>query len=703
MDKIIYYICIPFGYLLKFCYMIVPDYGVAIILFTLLTKLVLMPLSIWIQKNSILMVKMQPEINFMRAGHQGNLDVIAEKQAKIYKREHYHPMLSLIPLILQIVILLGVVQAIYHPLSYMFAVSDGSIANFAGLISADAGDNSIQLQIIDAIKSGQIVADAPTAATMGMSVEALGGLLSRIASFDAIFLGLNLSIVPSVAWGWYIMVPIVAGASSWAMCFTQNLSNVIQHEQGKLNKYGIMTLSVGLSLYLGLFVPSGIALYWTASNLFSIAVMYLLNACINPKKYVDYRALEESRIALAAAKAYGKVDKKDPQYKLAKKKEKIDYRAFKKVANKHLVFYSEKSGFYKYFKDVIEEILKRSNATIHYVTNDYNDQIFEIAKTEPRIKPYYISLKKSVLLFMLIETDIFVMSTPYLNKYYLKRSMIKSDVEYVYIPHDTMSVHYGFKETALEAFDTVFCVGPHQKNELEKIIEIYKQKPKTLVEFGYPLAEKLIEDGKKALETKVDTGKKEILIAPSWQEDNLLDSCIDDLINGLACEDYHIIVRPHPEYIKRFGYQLNKLVEKYKGFDETKLTFELDFSKNKSVYSSDLLITDWSGIATEFCFATQKPAIFVNTKPKCDNPNWEKIGLEPVEVSLRNKIGVAVEKSELPNIRKVAQELFNKQDEYKQKIQEIYKDFLYNHGTSAEVGAKYLLKSLVEKAKSKKK
>ena len=387
MDKIVYYICIPFGYLLKWCYMVVPNYGVAIIFFTLLTKIILMPLSVWIQKNSILMVKMQPEINFMRAELQGNIDAIAEKQAQIYKREHYHPMLSLIPLILQIVILLGVVQAIYHPLSYMFAVSDGGIASFASLIGANAGDSSIQLQIIDAIKNGQIVADSATASAMGMSVEALEGLLTKISNFNLMFLGINLSVVPSAVWGWYILVPIIAGASSWAMCYTQNLSNVIQHEQGKLNKYGIMALSVGLSLYLGLFVPSGIALYWTASNLLSIAIMYFLNACINPKKYVDYKALEESRIALAAAKDYGKVDKKDPQYKLEKKKEKADYKAFKKIANKHVVFYSEKSGFYKYYKDLIDKLLKRSNLTIHYVTNDYNDQIFEIAKTQPRIKP----------------------------------------------------------------------------------------------------------------------------------------------------------------------------------------------------------------------------------------------------------------------------------------------------------------------------
>ena len=64
MDKILYYMCIPFGVLMKWCWMLIADYGLAILLFTLATKVVLLPISIWIQKNSIQMVKIQPEINF---------------------------------------------------------------------------------------------------------------------------------------------------------------------------------------------------------------------------------------------------------------------------------------------------------------------------------------------------------------------------------------------------------------------------------------------------------------------------------------------------------------------------------------------------------------------------------------------------------------------------------------------------------------
>ena len=696
MDTIIYYICIPLGLLMKGCWMLVKDYGLAILLFTLATKVVLLPVSIWIQKNSIQMVKLQPEINNLKVKNHGNNDLIAEEQLKLFKREHYHPMLSLIPLILQIVLLLGVVQIIYNPLTYLFGVSKDEVLLMAKQIGANRADSSVQLLIVEAFMTGEL-----NASTVIADVDAttMASLSSRIANFDLQFLGLHLSTVPTEKWGWYTLIPILAGASSWLLCQTQNMSNVIQHEQGALNKYGIMTLSVLLSLYLGLFVPIGIALYWIASNLFSIAQMYLLNIAINPKKYVDYEALEESRIALANMKAFGQEDKNSAEYKANRQREKADLKRFKKIVNKHIVFYSEKSGFYKYYKDLIAELLKRSNLSVHYITNDPNDVIFEVAKTEPRIKPYYVSLKKTATLMMLVETDMFVMTTPDLNKYYLKRSFIKSDIEYIYIPHDMMSVHMSFREGAFDAFDTVFCVGPHVERELRAIEKVYDLNEKTLVHFGYPLADMLTEAGEKANAERQETSVKEVLIAPSWQEDNLLDSCIDDIIKALYSDEYHITVRPHPEYGKRFASALDDLVKRYEGYDEKKLSFELNFSANKSIYSSDVLITDWSGVATEFCFATKRPAVFVNTKMKCPNPNYTKIDLTPVEISLRNQIGVAVDKEELCNLSKTLKTLWDNAEHYKKVIEDTEKELIFNQGCAAKAGADYILRSLAQKKK----
>ena len=694
MDTIIHYICIPLGWLMKGCWMLVKDYGLAILLFTLATKIVLLPVSIWIQKNSIQMVKLQPEINNLKVKNHGNNDLIAEEQMKLFKREHYHPTLSLIPLILQIVLLLGVVHIIYHPLTFLFGMSNADVALLAQEIGADTANDSFQLLIVEAFQSGRLKAQTPIA---GIDPTVMASLAEKVGNFDLQFLGLNLSTVPTDAWAWYTLIPILAGASSWLLCHTQNLSNVIQHEQSAWNKYGIMVLSVLLSLYLGLFVPIGIALYWIASNLFSIVQMYLLNIAINPKKYVDYEALEESRVALAKMKAFGQEDKKSAEYKANRQREKADLKRFKKIVNKHVVFYAERNGFYKYFKDIIEELLKRSNLSIHYVTNDPNDAIFKIAETEPRIKPYYVSLKQTAILMMLVETDMFVMTTPDLNKYYLKRSFVKSDIEYVYVPHDMMSVHMSFREGAFDAFDTVFCVGPHVEKELREIEKVYKLPEKKLVQFGYPLADSLEEDGKKAAAEKQESSVQEVLIAPSWQEDNLLDSCIDDLIKALYADGRRIIVRPHPEYVKRYASSMDDLIKRYEGYDEDKLVFEMNFSKNKSIYSSDVLITDWSGVATEFCFATKRPAVFVNTKMKCPNPNYTKIGLTPVEISLRNTIGVAVDKEELCNLPQTLAELQQKADYYRETIEKTQNELIFNHGTAAKVGADYILRALANR------
>lgn len=696
MDQVFYYICVPFGFIMKCCWQLVSNYGLAILLFTLVSKLVLLPVSVWIQKNSITMVKIQPQINFLKAKYYGDTEAIAEGQAKLFKEQKYRPMLSLIPLIIQIVLLMAVVEIIYHPLSYLFGVSDDVVRALAGYLGADASSN--QLLIVDAIKSGAIQASS---VIPGVSGETLAEIVSSVKAFDLSFCGFQISVIPTEVWGIYLLVPVLAGLSSFVLCFTQNLANVIQHEQGKLSKYGLMIVSVGISLYLGCFVPSGIALYWIASNLFSVAQMYILNAVINPKKYVDYEALERSRKELAEIEALETPEKKDTNYRKNKKREKKDYKQFFRVVNKHVVFYSEKSGFYKYFEALIGELLKRSNLTIHYVTNDPDDRIFQIAKQQPRIRPYYIGLKKMIPLMMLMECDIAVMTTPDFDKYYLKRSRIKPDIEYVYLPHDMMSVHMGFREGALDAFDTIFCSGEHVANEVRATEKVYGLPEKKLVPFGYPLADQLVEAGKGERAHHTGEGRKKILIAPSWQEDNLLDSCIDTLIEQLYGEEYRLIVRPHPEYVKRFGARMQSLVEKYKDRCGDGLAFELDFSTNESITTSDLLITDWSGIAPEFCFATGRPALFVNTKLKCLNPNWENLGLTPVEISLRDVLGRSVEKQDLGQTAEIVRELLANTAAYRERIDARFDTLIYNHGKAGAEGAKYILQALTEKRAKK--
>ena len=674
---------------MKWCWELMQNYGLAIIVFTVLTKIVMLPLSIWVHKNSIKIVKIQPEVNFLKVRYFGDRERIAEEESKLHKRVKYNPLLSIIPLAIQVLLLFAVLYIIKEPLTHVLRIDNGILQQLANAINVDF--QADQLAIIRAVQNGSIT---------GMTDPEVISAMELIKTFNLDFIGIRLDAVTTQVWGWYILSPVAAALSSFLMCYAQNKANVIQAEQTKFNKYGMMILSVGLSLYLGFGTYAGVVLYWVTGNLLAIVQQFILNAAINPKKYVDYEELQRSREELKKIQSLDS-GRSDKNYRANQKREKADYKRFFKVVNKHLVIWSERSGFYKYFEALINGLLAKSNIVIHYITNDPNDAIFEKAKEEPRIKPYYIGQKKLITLMMRMDADIVVMTTPDLQTQYIKRSLVRKDVEYIYVPHDMMSVHMGFRKGSLDNFDTVFCTGAHVEREVRATERVYNLPEKTLVKFGYPLAEKL--EAAYEAEPKEERTVKEILIAPSWQEDNLLDSCVDTLIEKLLSDKYHLTVRPHPEYSKRYKEKLQILVEKYKDVPEERLSFELDFTANKSIYSSDLLITDWSGIAYEFAFATKKPVLFVNTKMKVENPDWEEIGETPAEIYLRPKIGHALEKDELDGkAAEAVSDLLGRSGEYHDLINELKLSHLFSYGTNGAEGVKYILHRLYDIQKARK-
>lgn len=684
------------GYVMRLCYNLLQNYGLSIILFVLITKIILLPISIWVHKNGIKLVKMQPEINFQKVNHYGDRDLIAEEQSKLYKREKYNPLASLIPLIIQIILLMGIVQVIYNPLTYILNLPDDFVTSLisltGNLTGTDTASNSIQLAVLGSIKNPNYTEAFLELQSNYTSIN-MQSVLDSIATIDMGFFGLDLSWVPSQMKGITIIVPLIAAFASWVQCFTQNKAAVLQSEQGKINKYSTMVFSVVLSLYLGWFVPIGVALYWTASIAFSIVQMYILNVAINPRKYIDYEKLEESRKALAQLDDLEVIRKKWYQKDPNKKRERADYKRFFSIANKHLVFYSEKSGFFKYFKGIIEGLLTHSNVIIHYVTNDPDDAIFQ--NDNARIKTYYIGPKKIITLMMKMDADIVVMTTPDLNNYHIKRSYVRKDIEYIYIFHGLASTNMVVRKGAYDHFDTVFCVGPHQINELRETEEMYGLRTKNLISCGYGLLDDLIASYEKL--DKTVNQSQVILIAPSWQEDNILDCCIDEVLESLLQTNYHIVVRPHPEYIKRFPLKIDALVSRYAEKTGSNFNIETDFSSNVSIFTADLLITDWSGIAFEFSFTTKRPALFIDTPMKVLNPDFNKYKNPPLDISLRNEVGISIKPDETKNLSEVVYDLLSKKDAYAETIEFFRNQYIFNIGESGLKGAKYIIHRLTKK------
>ena len=596
-----------FGTILNWCNGLTGNFWWAVVLFTFITKIILLPVSVMVQKNSIKMVKMYPEMNRIKAKYFGNKDRISEEQYNLYKRENYHPMLDLIPTILQLVILMGVVRAI-------------------------PGSNE----------------RSP------------------------------------------LYMPILAALSALVMCLAQNRSNVLQSEQSKANKWGTLIFSVGLSLYLGLFVSKGVAFYWICSNLMATAQMYLLNICISPKKHIDYDALAESRAELEKVEKMSASVKHKRSGELVKR-EQEDYKKFLNYPNKQIVFYSEKNGFYKYFKDVIEIILRKTDIIIHYISSDPNDEVFSMEGEN--FRTYYIEDKLMVLM-MRMDADIVVMTTPDLQKYYIKRSMIRDDIEYVYMDHGMNSINLVLRKGALDAFDTVFCSNDCVYNEIRAQESVYNIKEKTLVKYGYALIDNMVA----AYNAKppVKNNPPQVLIAPSWQEDNIMDSCIEQILERLLPERYQVIVRPHPQYVRHNPEKLKMLQDKYTDFDN--FTLQTDFSSNETVFQSDILVTDWSGTAYEYSFTTLKPCLFINTPMKVMNPDYQDISIVPFDLEIRNKIGIALEMDEIGIIADASEKLLHDELFSNESICALRDKYLYNVGKSASVGAEYLIKSLIKKS-----
>ncbi len=697
MSSAISFVAQLLGYIIRPSYYLTNNFGSAILLFVLFSKIILSPVSVWVHKNSIKLVQMQPAINWLKVKFFGDKDTIAEEQAKIFKQHRYNPLASIIPLAIQILLLLGLVEVINHPMRYLLQLPDDLIhamSSLAGsLTGGDMTASSAQLSLISLIKSGAYDNVFLALGSQFPTVN-LQTLMESIRAIRMQFFFIDLSWVPIQAGGIALVIPAAAAFSSWFLSHTQNHSQVLQSEQGNLSKYGLMLFSVGLSLYLGLFVTAGIALYWIASNLFTIVQTYLLNAAIPPNKHVDYTDLEKSRSALAALTQSdgGKAKKKLFQCDPNAKREKADYKRFFLIANKHLVFYSEKSGFYKYFENIIRELIKRSNVTIHYVTSDPDDAVFEMAKSQSRIKPYYISEKRLITLMFKMDADMVVMTMSDLDNYHIKRSYVRKDVEYVYLFHYPLSTHMVLHTGALDHYDTILCVGEFQFAEIRKSEEVYKLPPKKLVLCGYGQLEKLYADYEKMVKT--ERTRKKVLIAPSWQTNNILDSCIDALLNELLGRGFDVVVRPHPEYVKRYKLKMDAIVVKYAKYDGGDLSFELDFSVNTSIFDSDVVITDWSGTAYEFSFVTFKPAVFVDTQPKIHNEEYVKLNIEPLEFSLRDKMGLRVAPSALDGLACKLERLFQESGEYHATILELREQYIANFGRSGDVGCRYILDSL---------
>ena len=671
MNSIIFAISGFFGIVMKWCYLAVRSYGLSIIVFTVFTKLVLFPISLITQKNSIKMAQMRPELDALKTKYVDDKDKYADEQLALYKRMKYHPLLDMIPLLCQIVIVLGLVGVMYRPLTYILGVGSHEISVMKGWLDSlgitNLGD-SYQLEIIRKIQTG----DSSIAGVMQSTIDSVNG-------FDMHFMGLNLSERPSLHSNYILLIiPFLSGVSAWLMCVVQNRINVLQLYAGRLNKIGMTVFMIAFSTYFAFLVPSGVGVYWICGNLFAIPSMYLTNLVIPPKKYID---MDYVRIVNETAKQKEKYQR---QYGRIERKY---YKQFEHTEGKRLVFYSEGKGFYKYYAPIIDYLIEKSEYIIDYVTSDPEDPILD--DSTGRIRPYYVAQDKYLIqLFMKLDCDICVMTMPDLEKYHIKRSKVRDDIEYIYVFHGMGSSALTLRKGALDNYDTLFCVGEDSVIEIRQMEELYGTRRKTLVETGYVLLDQMITE----YNEDKSNNDKTVLIAPSWQPDNIIDVCIEKMLDILADTKYKVVVRPHPQQVRHEKQRFEEMVEKYKIYENIEI--QTDFSSNFTVMNADLIITDWSDIAFEYAFTTLKPVLFIDTPMKVMNSDYDKIEIKPINIALRNVIGESLAVEDIGELNAVISRLIADRDKYHDIIKKTRAEHIFNIGKSKILSGKYIMKVL---------
>jgi YidC/Oxa1 family membrane protein insertase len=112
----------------------------------------------------------------------------------------------------------------------------------------------------------------------------------------------------------------------------------------------------------------------------------------------------------------------------------------------------------------------------------------------------------------------------------------------------------------------------------------------------------------------------------------------------------------------------------------------------ESLFNSDLLVCDWSSTSIEYALGLEKPVLYIDVPRRVRNPKYQELGLEPMEVSIRNKVGRILDPLELDKAPDLIEQLLSDPHCFREKISRLRSEFVFNLGNSVDAGAKEIAK-----------
>lgn len=307
-----YAICIPFAALLRLFYNLTGSYGVSLILFTLVIKLILLPFQMKSKKSMMRMSRVSGQMQELQKRYAKNQAKLQEEMQKLYEEEGVNPMSGCLWSLIPFPILIALYSIIRQPITHFMMLSKDVLQTVVQS-AADAGVNLTNIVMMDkatgtpALKDGLYQLASYGQINLVKAVQEMG-LSTPEGWFDMNynFLGLDLTATPweyvkNFTFTWtvigVILIPILAGLSQFVFSKLTMKTQPQADAAGGASMKSMMYMMPLMSVYIAFIMPAALGVYWIAQSVFSLIQEAILNKTFSAKLSEEEEARFQARQA----------------------------------------------------------------------------------------------------------------------------------------------------------------------------------------------------------------------------------------------------------------------------------------------------------------------------------------------------------------------------------------------------------------------
>ncbi len=291
------------GWVMYVIYKVIPSYGIAIILFTIVVKLLTLPNTYKMQVNSARQGLLAPKLEKLRKSFANNPQRFQEEQNKLYQEEGINQTAGCLGSILTMVLVLGVYQVVMRPLTFVLRLVPDQITEAKDLLVNWLETQNITEKYINGRPELIILKYAKTNPEVFSSMS---GFTDKLSGFNNNFLGFDLAGVPSLhpenGWSFtaimLVLLPVLATIAQLVMtvitqAHSKKTNPAAAQQMGGMNL--MLYLSPLMTLWIGMSVPAGMSFYWLVNSVISLIVQLLLYKYLSGERLVRINEREKQK------------------------------------------------------------------------------------------------------------------------------------------------------------------------------------------------------------------------------------------------------------------------------------------------------------------------------------------------------------------------------------------------------------------------